>query len=259
MTGYNMLSAGNNSKRRGFPGESINMSSEQSNQAAANAENLETSHSQGHEKDNNEESGDLLKTRIESANVVNFIENMVQAMGSVAAEHYGGVLPNQIRRPSEPVGRKYQSKTVAAIMQKLERAEKYPDLHKEVASDSVVLEWVNKSGCKQKDYYEELECAQDLTGFFAGHRHYELAIKTASKAIAMTTLHRRDDSETLAELNWVLAELFAASDNMDSALNYMRKCLAIYEPGADENSATYKELLSQLEETRQRNLLVAMA
>ena len=225
------------------------MSTEPNNQAT-NSENLNEDHW-------NAANDDVLRTKVESQNVVNFIENMVQAMGSVAAEQYGAVLPQPIRRPQETSSRKYQSKAIGSIMQKLERIEKYPDLHKQVADDDTVKEWLGRSGCKQKEYFEELECAQELTSFFGGHRYFPQAIQAASKAVAITMLHRRDDEETLAEAYWVLAELYAATDNMDKSLESMRKCLELIEPGAAVGHPTYNELLAQLEDTRKRNLLVA--
>jgi hypothetical protein len=210
---------------------------------------------------NNTTSEDLLKTRVESEHVVNFIENMVQAMGAAAAGHYGGTLPqNQIRRQQiVEQSRKYQSKTVNTIMKKLERVERYPDTAKDILKDETVNEWLNHNGCKQKEYFEELECAQELTGFYGGHRYFDHAVKAASKAVNITMLHRREDLETLAELYWVLAELHAATDKMDVSMDYMRKCLALMEPDADESHPTYKELLGQLEETRQRSLMVVPA
>ncbi|CAM6002445.1 unnamed protein product [Sphagnum balticum] len=113
------------------------------------------------------------------------------------------------------------------------------------------------SGCKQKEYFEELECAQELTSFFGGHRYFPQAIQAASKAVAITMLHRRDDEETLAEAYWILAELYAATDKMDKSIESMRKCLELIEPGAGVGHPTYNELLGQLEDTRKRNLLVA--
>jgi hypothetical protein len=144
-------------------------------------------------------------------------------------------------------------------MQKLERVEKYPDTAKQLLDDPVIAEWFGRSGCKKNEYFEELECAQELVSFFGGHRNFDHAVRAAEKAVAMTLLHRRDDEETLAELYWVLAELHAATDHMDKALGQMRSCLALIEPGADENHPTYKELLGQLEETRERSRMVALA
>lgn len=199
---------------------------------------------------------ELLRTRVDSEDVVCFIEGLVQSMGSAAS----GQNPQQpVHRGHVEHGKKYQSKSVAAIMQKLERVKKYPDLAQQVIEDASVLEWVNRTGCKQKEYFDELECAQELTGFFGGHRQFELAVKAANKALTITLLHRREDEETLAELQWVLAELHAASDNMEMAVVHMRKCLALTEPEAGEDHPTYKELLSQLEETRQRCTIVAVS
>lgn len=207
---------------------------------------------------NSEASTDeILKTKVDRDSVVDFIEGMVHALGSAAA----GQLPQQrqVHPRNMDQGRKYQSKAVAAIMQKLERVQKYPDLAKEVQDDPVVLEWLNRSGCKQKEYFDELECAQELTGFYGGYRRFDLAIKAASKALNITNLHRREDDETMAELNWVLADLHAASDKMDIAMEYLDKCLALVEPGADHSHPTYNELLSELRETNQRSRMLAPA
>lgn len=202
---------------------------------------------------------DLLKTSVDKEAVVNFIEGMMQAMGSSLA----GQLPQQptVRpgtRNGEANERKYQSKVVNAIMKKLERVAKYPDTAREVQDDAEILDWLNRSGCKQRDYFEELECAQELTGFYGGYRRFDLAIQSAKKALAITVLHRRDDQETLAELNWVLADLHAAHDKMTEAMEYMNKCLQLVEPGADEEHPTYKELLAQLQETNNRSRIVVM-
>jgi hypothetical protein len=199
----------------------------------------------------------LLKTRVDSEEVVNFIENMVEALGSAASGQFSGRIPQQ--QPVRQAVRKYQSKAVTQIMQKLARVAKYPDLAGELGVDPVVTEWLDRNGCKKTEYYDDLECAQELTGFFGGHRQFDLAMKAANKALAITLLHRREDEELLAELNWVLAELHAATDNMEVALNYMRKCLAVMEPGADVGHASYNELLLQLEETRQRCCAVAVS
>ncbi|MBX9720374.1 MAG: tetratricopeptide repeat protein [Candidatus Obscuribacterales bacterium] len=200
---------------------------------------------------------ELLKSSVDRESVVNFIEGMVQAMGYAAVDK----MPQLPKKQQEqaPPARKFQSKAVGAIMQKLERLEKYPDQAKSLQEDATVLEWIGHNGCKQKDYYEELELAQELTSFFGGHRKFDLAIKSASKALSITLLHRREDTETLAEAYWVLAELHAATDKMDEALNHMSKCLELMEPGAqDPNHPTYKELLANLVETRERSLMVAV-
>lgn len=200
---------------------------------------------------------DLLKTTVDKESVVSFIEGMMQAMGSSMAGQLPQAQPrNQVRLQQEANDRKYQSKAVNIIMKKLERVEKYPDTAREVQNDHEIHDWLNRNGCKQKDYYEELECAQELTSFYGGYRQFEMAIKAATKALNITQLHRRDDEETLVELNWVLAELHAASDNMTLAMDYMRKCLNLVEPGAGEDHPTYNELLAQLKETNNRSRMV---
>lgn len=198
---------------------------------------------------------ELLKTKVDQESVVNFIEGMVQAMGSAAAGQTGFLMstPQRVQQQPDNDYRRFQNKTVSLIMQKLQKLEKYPDLAKEVQEDSVIHDWLNKNGCKQKDYYEEFECAQALTSFFGGYRRFELAIKAASKALSITSLHRREDEELLAELNWVLADLHAADDKMEQAMNFMRKCLAVLEPGSDESNPTYQELLTQLQETNEKS------
>lgn len=204
---------------------------------------------------------ELLRTSVDRESVVSFIEGMVQAMGSAAAG--AAILPQQTphrqHQNSDPDLRRYQSKLVSQIMQKLQRLEKYPDLAREVQEDPLILEWLEKNGCKQKDYFEEFECAQALTSFYGGYRRFELAIKAASKALSITSLHRREDEEQLAELNWVLADLHAAADKMEPALNYLKRCLALLEPGSDENHPTYQELLAQLNETNDKSKVVATA
>ena len=197
---------------------------------------------------------EVLQTRVDKESVIGFIEGMVQAMGSVAS----GQMPQQQmpKQQKQAQSNKYQSKSVGAIMQKLERLQKYPDLADEVMADEMVLEWVNRSGCKQKEYYEELQCAQELTSFYGGYRRFDLAIKSAMKARSITILHHRDDGELLAELNWVLADLHAANDKMDQALQYLQQCLELLEPGANSEHPTYKELLAQLQETNQKSRMV---
>lgn len=199
---------------------------------------------------------DVLKATVDKDEVIGFIEGMVHAMGSAAA---GQMLPtNPLRKQQEPPSKKYQSKAVAAIMQKLERLHKYPDLANVVMDDEAIHEWLERTGCKQKEYYDELECAQELTSFFGGYRRFDLAIQSASKARNITVLHRRDDEETLAELNWVLADLHAASDKMEQAMEWMQRCLDLLEPGAGPDHPTYKELLAQLQETNQKTRMVAV-
>jgi uncharacterized coiled-coil protein SlyX len=144
-------------------------------------------------------------------------------------------------------------------MRKLERLNKYPDTYKEVMEDAEINEWLQRSGCKQRDYFEELELAQELTSCFGGYRRFDLAIQAAKKALNITVLHRRDDEETLTELNWVLADLHAAADNMPLALEYLNKTLALVEPGAGEGSPTYNELLAQLNETNSRSRMLVNA
>lgn len=195
----------------------------------------------------------ILKTTVDREAVVSFIEGMVQAMGTAAINSagVGGPAPKQHQHETE---RRFQSKNVAGILHKVERANKYPDVAKQLPEDATILEWLDKPGCKQKEYYDEFECAEALTSFFASRRHFELAVKSALKALNITKLHRRDDDETLSELYWVLADLSAAMDSMPTAIDYMKQCLAILEPGAGEDSATYKELAGQLKETRERSL-----
>ena len=139
-------------------------------------------------------------------------------------------------------------------MHKVERANKYPDVAKQLPEDELVLEWLSKAACKQKEYFGEFELAEALTSFFASRRYFELATKSAQKALTMTKLHKRDDEEKLSELYWVLADLNAAMDKMPQAIENMELCLSIIEPGADENHPTYKELTSQLNQTRERSL-----
>src|SRR5579883_513168 len=122
----------------------------------------------------------LLKTAVDKESVVNFIEGMMQAMGTSMM----GQLPENMVRipaktPQQSVADKYQSKVVAAIMRKLERLHKYPDTYKEVMEDAEIAEWLQRSGCKQRDYYEELELAQELTSCFGGYRRFDLAIQSA--------------------------------------------------------------------------------
>ncbi len=202
---------------------------------------------------------EVLKTRVDKDAVIDFIDNMVHAMGKVAVgnlpQQYGQK-PEKSRAANDHRQKKQQSKVAAQIMQKLARLEKYPDLAKEVQEDPFIHEWLSKPGCKQKDYYDELECAQELTGFFGAYRRFDLAIKAAEKARSMTLLHAKDDEETLGELNWVLADLHAGCDKMEKALQYLRWCIDIVEPGANEESSTYKELLKQLEETNQKSRLL---
>lgn len=202
----------------------------------------------------------ILKTAVDKETVVNFIEGMMQAMGTSML----GQLPeNMIRLPAktqpQSIASKFQSKVVANIMRKLERLNKYPDTYKEVMEDAEIAEWLQRSGCKQRDYYEELELAQELTSCFGGYRRYDLAIQAAKKAVNITVLHHRDDEETLTELNWVLADLHAAADNMPVALDYLNKTVALVEPGAGEGSATYNELLAQLNETNARSRMLVNA
>jgi hypothetical protein len=218
-------------------------SASESQQAARNPEKRRWSEA---------ETESILRTRVDSGSVVDFIENMVDAIGSTAA----GQIPQRPARRPQPSVRKYQSKSVTAIMQKLARVEKYPDLAAEFGQDRLVLEWLEHTACKQKEYYDELECAQQLTGFFGGRRQFDLALKAASKAVSITLLHRREDTEALAELHWVHAELHAAADDMEQARACMLKCLALIEPGAGESDPTYRELLLQLEETRERCRMV---
>lgn len=196
----------------------------------------------------------FLKQSVDKESVVSFIEGMVQAMGSAAINGgYTGAAPAP--KPQAYEDRKgHQSKTIASLMHKVERANKYPDVAKEFPQDALVLEWLSKPGCKQKEYFEEFECAEALTSFFASRRHFELAAQTASKALNITKLHRRDDEETLSELYWVLADLYAAMDKMPEAMNHMQQCLNIIEPGANQDHPTYKELVGQLNETRNRSL-----
>lgn len=197
----------------------------------------------------------FLKQSVDKESVVSFIEGMVQAMGSAAVNGgFTGATPAPKQQSHDHDRKGHQSKTIATLMHKVERANKYPDVAKEFPEDAVVLEWINKPGCKQKEYFEEFECAEALTSFFASRRHFQLAAQTASKALNITKLHRRDDEETLSELYWVLADLYAAMDKMPEALNYMQQCVAIIEPGANEEHPTYKELLGQLNDTRNRSL-----
>lgn len=196
----------------------------------------------------------ILKQSVDKEAVVSFIEGMVQAMGSAAITGGYTGTPNQSQKQQAPEPDRRQSKTVATLLHKVERAHKYPDVAKQLPEDATVLEWIGKPGCKQKEYYDEFECAEALTSFFASRRHFELAAQTATKALNITKLHKKDDSETLSELYWVLADLHAAMDKMPDALGYMKQCLQIIEPGADENHPTHKELMGQLNDTRNRSL-----
>ncbi len=227
------------------------MATEQNKNAPTNEENLA--------QDLSPE--EVLQSRVDKDEVVGFIEGMVHAMGSAAA---GQMLPmNPLHQKSayhasEPPSKKYHSKSVAQIMGKLERLQKYPDRANDVLNDSNIHEWVNHHGCKAKEYYEELECAQELTSLFGGYRRFDLAIQAATKARAITILHRRDDNDTLTELNWVLADLNAAADKMDVAVEWLQKTLDLAEPGAGPDHPTYKELLGELQETNERCKLVSV-
>ncbi|MBX9690455.1 MAG: tetratricopeptide repeat protein [Candidatus Obscuribacterales bacterium] len=200
---------------------------------------------------------EILNTTVDKDSVVSFIEGMVQAMGSAATGQQ--LQPHPIQR--KPEVRKYQSKGVQQIIQKLDRVKKYPDTVKDVLGDPTIHEWLGHNGCKQREYFEELECAQELISFFGGYRRFDLAIQAANKALNITNLHRRDDDETTAELNWVLADLHAASDRMDEAMQFMSRCLDLLEPGSgnNENHPTYKELLAQLKETNERTRILVNA
>ncbi|MBX9693085.1 MAG: hypothetical protein K2Z81_11920 [Cyanobacteria bacterium] len=227
------------------------MSTEPQVNNVSNEEEMNSVPNQESQELNSEE---VLQTRVDKDAVIGFIEGMVQAMGNVAC----GNIPQQQhpRNINKQQSCKYQSKQVANIMQKLERLQKYPDLADEVMNDPGVIEWVERTGCKQREYYEELECAQELTGFYGGYRNFPMAIKAAAKARNITLLHHRDDEEALSELNWVLADLHAASDKMEQAMDYLRQTMELLEPGWTTEHPTYKELLQQLQETNQKSRMV---
>jgi len=124
------------------------MSSEP-NAQASEEENQKTVQTPGKDHWDEATTDDLLETRVDSESVVGFIENNGAVHGlSSSRKNAKAAEP----APVESV-RKYQSKAVTAILQKLDRVEKYPDLTKQVFEDPVVAEWLNRDGCKQKEIF----------------------------------------------------------------------------------------------------------
>lgn len=131
----------------------------------------------------------------------------------------------------------------------IRRAYDMAEATEDLIGNKDILEWLDKKSCKRKEYYDEFGVLEQLTAFYAEVGRFDLGIKAAEKALAITNLHRQGDPDVLSDLNWSLAQLNAANEDMPKAERWLTKCVLIAEPGADAESETYRGLLDQLKET----------
>ncbi|MBY0549319.1 MAG: hypothetical protein K2W95_18735 [Candidatus Obscuribacterales bacterium] len=131
----------------------------------------------------------------------------------------------------------------------IQRAYETEEATEDLTTNTNVLEWLDRKSCKRKEYYDEFGVLEQLTGFYADLGRFDLGIKAAEKALAITNLHRQGDPEVISDLNWNLAQLNAANEDMERAERWLTKCVLLVEPGADSDSETYRGLLAQLKET----------
>ena len=123
------------------------------------------------------------------------------------------------------------------------------DAAEELTGNHDLLDWLEQKSCKRKQYYDEFGVLGQLTEFYAEFGRFDLGIKAAEKALAITNLHRQGDPDVLSDLNWNLAQLNAANEDMERAERWLTKCVLMVDPGADRDSETYQGLLAQLKES----------
>jgi tetratricopeptide (TPR) repeat protein len=150
-------------------------------------------------------------------------------------------------RPKEVIDVRNLSKEIPVWIQRAYNSN--DDATEELTTNPELLEWIDRKSCKRKEYYEDFKALQQLTDFYAELGRFELGIKAAEKALAITNLHRQGDPEVFSDLNWSLAQLNAANGEMEKAERWLTKCILIVEPGADSDSETYQGLMAQLNET----------
>ncbi len=131
----------------------------------------------------------------------------------------------------------------------IQRAYNLAEAAEELTSNPDLLDWLERKSCKRKEYYEDFKALQQITDFYAEFGRFDLGIKAAEKALAITNLHRQGDPDVLSDLNWSLAQLNAANGEMEKAERWLTKCVLMVDPGADTDSETYLGLLAQLKET----------
>lgn len=131
----------------------------------------------------------------------------------------------------------------------VQKAYEYEYAAEEITTNKDLLEWLDRKSCKRKEYYDEFRALQQITDFYAEFGRFDLGIKAAEKALAITNLHRQGDPDVLSDLNWSLAQLNAANGDLAKAERWLAKCVLMVDPSADADSETYQGLLAQLKET----------
>lgn len=196
----------------------------------------------------------MRETQIEKDDVVSMIENLVGKLGQIGQQAIAPPPAPSVSPIPEAALKREPSRQARQILTKLESAQQ-ADNHACLRQDEEFIAWLNKTGCKLKHYSDELECCREITEFAGAHGLHDLAILAVRKAIAITRLHNNRETEMLSEFYWALAELYATTDNMKEAQESLRNCVSYLDAEAGEDSPTYRELWSQLEEIRSGSLI----
>jgi hypothetical protein len=193
----------------------------------------------------------LTKTEIDKDQVVSMVGGLVGMLGR-ASGRTGIMMPTAGATSHATAPKKEVQKNIKHISEKLLEATS-AESSDCIRNDEHFMQWLQRDGCKLKNFHEELKFARRTTDLAAEHGDFELGLLAAGKAINISTLHAKKDNELLSELYWVQAELLAISDRMDEARASLKQCVRLIAPDATETSDTYVELANQLNESRAKS------
>lgn len=185
--------------------------------------------------------------------VADMVEGIVGMLGRVSG-HTGFMMPrpSTLAQQNQHVKKEVQ-KHLKHVSDKLAEAASSNSVEC-IRSDESFTEWLERDSCRLKNFHEELKFARQTMDLAAEHDDYELGLSAVNKAIKISTLHSKKDTELLSGLYWVQATLYAITDRMEEAKSSLQQCVKLVNPDDPENSETYAELAKQLEETHNKAL-----
>jgi hypothetical protein len=190
----------------------------------------------------------LTETEVKKEQVVAMVGDLVGMLGRMGGQN-GFMLP-KAGAANVPSQKREPQKNIKYISEKLAEAVQTKNLDC-LRNDDHFMQWLNREGCKLKNFHEELGFARQTIELAFEKGDFDLGLLASTKAINIGNLHAKRDREMLSELYWAQAEIYASVDRMKEATESLKHCVTLINPGATEQSDAYQELAQQLEKTRQ--------
>jgi hypothetical protein len=193
----------------------------------------------------------LTETEVQKEQVVSMVGDLVGMLGRMGGQK-GFMLPKGGSATASTTKQREPQKNIKHISEKLAEAAQTKNLDV-LRNDDHFMQWLNREGCKLKNFHEELSFARQTIELAFENGDFDLGLLASTKAINIGNLHAKRDREMLSELYWAQAEIYASVNRMTEATESLKSCVQLINPGATEQSDAFQELAQQLEETRQKS------